>query len=187
MYNEKKRDDVRNCRWLKASFSLPVGENLCSYANIVAHIWDVMVCKVINENTTCLTRSLWSWYISTADPDIIPGTIPVYSPIPHKTSCADLCCCVSAQSWWGILLSHFTLSLLLTIWQLNSRPVITIPETESHIPPDLTHFIHICGTRQFSLQTECRQDQEGSFYNMQEEFYYYPEQKFKFQVSCGVF
>jgi len=58
MYNEKKRDDVRNCRWLKASFSLPVGENLCSYANIVAHIWDVMVCKVINENTTCLTRSL---------------------------------------------------------------------------------------------------------------------------------
>lgn len=36
------------------------------------------------------------------------------------------------------------------------------------------------------MQAQCPQDQGGTFYNVQEEFYYYPEQKFKFQASNGV-
>lgn len=136
MYNEK-RYNGRNYQWLKTIFNLPVGENLCSYACIVAQaaqMWDVMICKGINTSTIniSLTYSLWCWYISTVDGDIIPGTTPVYSPISHKTSCADLCCYVSAQTCWGIFLSHFTLSLL-TIWQWSSRPVIITLETDSHL------------------------------------------------------
>lgn len=99
------------------------------------------MCKGISTSTINIssTHSLWCWYFDMVDGYIMPGTTPIHNSISHKTSCADLCCYGFAQSWSGIFLSCFTLPILLTIWYWNSRPVVIILETESHL---LTLYPH---------------------------------------------
>lgn len=94
-----------------------------------------MICKGINTSTIniSLTYSLRCWYIGTADGDIVPGTTPVYSPISHKTSCADLCCYVSA----AVLMRHIPLSF----YTASSPDNMTVEFQTSH------HYLRALSSR----------------------------------------